>query len=80
MIDSAKNVKGWAWSQGGFEHKNFKPAQDWNFSKYKEKENCINLWDYYDSSIARPYYHITDKKILQSVCDQYLNMLNLNTI
>ena len=66
-----------AWSQGGFEHKKFNPSTEWNFTAYKDKECKINLWDYSDSQIPRPYYHITDKQILQDVCNEYINMLNL---
>lgn len=70
----------WAWNRGGFEHKNLGGAGNYNFSSWSSTESKINLWDYYDSTVTRPYYHITDKKILQSVCDQYVNMLNLNDI
>ena len=77
MIASDKNIKSWAWSRGGFEHKKFKPIRDWNFETYIERESNINLWDYYDATIRRPYYHITNKVILQSQCDRYLDMLQL---
>jgi hypothetical protein len=68
----------WAWNRGGFEHKNFKSTQHYNFSNWHEKESKINMWDYYDSSVIRPYYHVTNKQILQDVCNEYINMLNLD--
>ena len=77
MISSSKNILNWAWSQGGFEHKKFKSVRDWNFSEYRKNECSINLWDYYDSKVRRPHYHITDKQILQDTCNQYIKMLQL---
>lgn len=68
----------WAWSRGGFEHKNFSDSSDsWDFSKYQDRHCEINLWDDYDRSLARPFYHVTDIAIHQKVCDHYIKMLNL---
>jgi len=67
-----------AWSQGGFEHKKFDNSVEWDFASYKDKECNINLWDYGNSQVTRPYYHVTNKQILQDVCNEYTNMLNLN--
>ena len=67
----------WAWNRGGFEHKNFGGTSDYDFSKWNKNESKINLWDYYNNTVTRPYYHITDKKVLQDTCDQYINMLQL---
>ena len=77
MIASNKNLKAWAWSQGGFEHEKFNPVREWEFESYISHEANINLWDYYDPAVRRPYYHITNKELLQTVCDQYLDMLQI---
>lgn len=76
LLDSATNLT-WAWSQGGFEHKSFTPTVSWDFSKYTTHECSINLWDDYDPALLRPYYHITDTKLIKSVYTQYAKMLNL---
>jgi hypothetical protein len=77
MIASNRNIKAWAWSRGGFEHKKFNPIREWEFESYISHESNINLWDYYDPDVRRPYYHITNKELLQTVCDQYLDMLQI---
>ena len=77
QILTASNIP-YAWSQGGFEHKMWESTNWWDFSAYKDHECKINLWDYYDSNVIRPYYHVTDKQILQDVCNEYINMLNLH--
>lgn len=76
LISSA-NLKSWAWSRGGFEHKHFKNSNCWNFSKFQHNEIPVNLWDYYDNSIDQPVYHITDPHVHQTVCNHCLTMLQL---
>lgn len=75
---SGANLKSWAWSRGGFEHKNFKNSESWDFSKFKNNEISVNLWDHYDSSIDQPVYHITDPHVHRTVCNHYLTMLQLH--
>lgn len=77
LISNA-NLKSWAWSRGGFEHKHFKKSSSWDFSKFKDTEISINLWDYYDNSINQPVYHISDPYVHQTVCNHYLTMLKLH--
>lgn len=67
----------WVWNQGGFNHKNFGTPLNYNFLEYQNKESNINLWDYYNPLVKRPYYHVTDYKVHQNVCDYYLSMLQL---
>lgn len=74
---SKANLKSWAWSRGGFEHKNFKDSTVWNFSHYDQHEVDVNLWDYYDNSVAQPVFHITNQGVHQTVCNQYIKMLQL---
>ena len=76
LLDSTVGLT-WAWNQGGFEHKSFNPAGNWDFSKYTTHECSINLWDDYNPALLRPYYHITDTKLIKSVYTQYTKMLNL---
>jgi hypothetical protein len=76
LLDSTPNLT-WAWSQGGFEHKSFNPTVTWDFSKYILHECPINLWDEYDNTLIRPYYHITDTNLIENVYIQYAKMLNL---
>lgn len=68
----------WAWSQGGFEHKNFSNNQYPEFDQYREKECPKNLWDYYVRDQIRPWYHVTDQTVHQNVCKNYENILNLH--
>mgnify|MGYP003345215135 CR=1 FL=1 len=77
---SKSNIKSWAWSQGGFEHPTFNPIKDWDFSNYRNNEIKINLWDYYDPTLPRPYFHVTDKDVLQKVCNYYIDMLQLKNV
>ena len=77
LIKENNKLCNWAWSQGGFEHPKFNPNSNWNFSQYRQYESKINLWDYYNSTALRPYYHITDIKIHQEVCNLYFDMLKL---
>lgn len=67
----------WAWNRGGFEHYKFTGAQEWEFSKFTDRECQINLWDDYDHALLRPYYHVVDINVHKQVRDHYLNMLEL---
>lgn len=67
----------WAWSPGGFEHKKFLDSTEWDFSKYQDRICAVNLWDDYDNSLLRPYYHVTDPNIHHKVCESYLSMLDV---
>lgn len=80
LIANTMREKTWAWSIGGFEHTSFDTPNQWDFSKYANNHCPINLWDNFDRNLKRPYYHITDKKLLQKVCNQYINMLELNNV
>lgn len=80
MISTNQQLINWCWSQGGFEHTNFKNSVAWDFSQYRNKESQINLWDKYDRQLIRPFYHITDIQVHQKTCDYYIKMLNLNNV
>lgn len=78
LLSAHAHVTDWAWSRGGFEHKNFLNSQpSWNFDAYVNRECDINLWDHYQPNVYRPYYHVTNFDIMQSVCDSYKKMLKL---
>lgn len=70
------NLKKWSWSRGGFEHPKFGNVLEWDFSKYADTHCPIDLWQYYDRSIIRPYYHVQDKDVLKNLCNYYLNLLH----
>lgn len=57
--------------QGGFEHKKFGVAKEY-FKKYSKYRSKYNLWDYGDSKLHRPYFHITDQNIHNEVAEYYV--------
>jgi len=69
----------WVWSRGGFEHYKFQGVQEWDFSKFADRESDINLWDDFDHSLLRPYYHVTDINVHRQARDHYLSMLELTS-
>ena len=80
MIRKKLKSNQWGWSRGGFEHSKFKNSNRWNFDAYTQNESNINLWDDYDNTIERPYYHVTNIQIHQKVCKHYIDMLNLHNV
>jgi hypothetical protein len=72
-----QNVPHWAWSRGGFEHVKFGADRLWDFNHYQLTESVYNLWDHYDSTQIRPFYHISDPAIIENVCNHYTEMLQL---
>jgi hypothetical protein len=77
LLDSFLPRSQWAWSPGGFENKKFSDSISWDFANFQDRMCKINLWDDYDNSKMRPYYHVTDPTIHQRVCELYLQMLDL---
>ena len=77
LISKNKNLKNWVWSRGGFEHNSFGSINEWDFDFYADHHCKVNLWDHYDPALAlkRPYYHITDKRLLEEVSELYYNLL-----
>lgn len=58
--------------QGGFEHPSFCNTSMQYFTNYSEYFSKYNLWDFVDSGMPlRPYYHITDPAVHQTVADYY---------
>lgn len=57
--------------QGGFEHPKFGTVGMSYFQQYAQYRSKINLWDYTVTRAYRPYYHIVDTAIHQSVADYY---------
>lgn len=58
--------------RGGFEHPKFAGAKTQYFSEYCEFFSKINLWDYVTLPLPlRPYYHITDPTVHQTIADYY---------
>lgn len=61
--------------QGGFEHPSFGGVQTY-FEKYSEYRSVINLWNYSQTREYRPYYHIKDVAVHQTVADYYARKIN----
>lgn len=58
--------------RGGFEHPKFAGAKNQYFSEHCEFFSKINLWDYVTLPLTlRPYYHVTDPAVHQTVADYY---------
>jgi len=57
--------------QGGFEHAKFGVTTEY-FTKYNKYRSKYNLWDYGDSKVYRPYFHITDQNTHNRVAKYYL--------
>jgi hypothetical protein len=58
--------------QGGFEHPSFCNTSMQYFTNYSEYFSKYNLWDFVDPGMPlRPYYHITDPAVHQTVADYY---------
>jgi hypothetical protein len=56
--------------QGGFEHAKFGVTTQY-FEKYKNHRSKYNLWDYGDSKLHRPYFHIADQNTHNRVAEYY---------
>lgn len=62
--------------RGGFEHPKFGPPQQPSyFDQYREHISQVNLWDYPTTKELRPYYHITDLNVHQTVANYYTNLI-----
>jgi hypothetical protein len=79
LLDRSK-VSNWIWSQGGFEHAGFGNVIPWDFDTYRPRESIVNLWDYYDPKKKKPYYHVDDPEVIETVCKHYTKMLQLNNV
>lgn len=68
-------------SQGGFEHPKFTKATNTYFLQYSYNTSKINLWDFTEAPLTlRPYYHITDQQIHQTVAEYYYDYISTNNI
>ena len=61
--------------QGGFEHPKFCTAETY-FSKYNNHRSKYCLWDYGDSKLKMPSFHITDQTIHNRVAEYYVAQSN----
>ena len=59
-----------SFDQGGFEHPTFGTTQTY-FAKYNAYRSKYNLWDYGDSKLTRPYFHITDQLVHNEIAEYY---------
>lgn len=62
--------------RGGFEHPKFgKLQQATYFDRYAEHISQVNLWDYPITTERRPYYHIIDSAVHETVANYYTNLI-----
>lgn len=57
--------------QGGFEHAAFDRASSGYFVRFSQYRSQVNLWDYARTRKYRPYFHITDPAVHESVANYY---------
>lgn len=62
--------------QGGFEHPGYGNSGAIYFEKFKQYRSRVNLWDHAQNRQYRPYFHITDLAVHQSVADYYSEAIN----
>lgn len=63
--------------QGGFEHSSFATSTKEYFKNYQTYKSDINIWDYVVGQpiFHRPYYHIQDPLIHQTISEYYFNKI-----
>lgn len=65
------------YDQGGFENTKFTGTKDKvYFAKYLKHKSAINLWNFVNEKKHRPYYHINDIQIHNSVAEYYFKLIN----
>lgn len=62
--------------QGGFEHPNFGNAKTGYFGRFDQYRSKVNLWSYTVTRNYRPYYHIVDPAVHQTVANYYTEQIN----
>ena len=74
-----KSQKKFMFSTGGFEHRSYMDRESSYLSKfdeYKQYRSRYNLWDHItDYKAPRPYFHITDPGITDSIANYYLEFV-----
>ena len=70
----SKNIL-FTFDQGGFEHPSYGATNKYfeNFNQFRSK---YNLWDYTNTRVHRPYYHITDLNVHQQIAEYYAEIIN----
>jgi hypothetical protein len=62
----------WLFDQGGFEHPSHGGKQSY-FSAYASNRSQYCLWDYAPTPLSfRPYYHVTDRGVHETIARYYL--------
>lgn len=61
--------------QGGFEHPKFGTTEKY-FSKYNNYRSKYCLWDYGDSKIKTPGFHINDQLLHKEIAEYYVAQSN----
>lgn len=62
--------------QGGFEHKSFSDSTVEYFTRYRSYISDINIWDYAQTRLLRPYFHITNQEIHKTIAEYYASKIN----
>ncbi|CAB4133694.1 hypothetical protein UFOVP257_416 [uncultured Caudovirales phage] len=61
--------------QGGFEHPMYGGGTKIYFEKYQNNISDINAWDYVKTREFRPYFHITDESVNNSIANYYYDKI-----
>lgn len=61
--------------QGGFEHSSYGATKKY-FENFDQFRSNYNLWDYADTRVYRPYYHITDINVHEQIAKYYADIIN----
>lgn len=59
-----------SWDQGGFEHPSYGGVGTY-FQEFSQSRAELNLWDYASVRTHRPYYHIRDLSVHQTIANYY---------
>lgn len=57
--------------QGGFEHAGYGNSGSGYFVRFDQHRSRMNLWDHAQNRQYRPYFHITDPAVHETVADYY---------
>lgn len=61
--------------QGGFEHASYGGHQQY-FTKFNQYRSSINLWDYAEKRSYRPYHHIDNPAVHETIANYYKSVYN----
>ena len=72
LVDS--NIP-FVFDQGGFENPNYGLVNGTYFEKFYKHLSQKNLWNYVPTRTFRPYYHLIDKQVTDSVAEYHYQLI-----